>query len=121
MAGLPRNQSVGVGLATMALAWAVYTQTCPRIADLRVSKSSDMQANSAEKTARWTAGAIVVGVAAITRDATVFIMGGTMVIALSWMHRQANHVDPMSAHGYAPTAPSIHSGDGMPSGVAVRS
>lgn len=121
MSVLKREQSVGVGLGVMALTWAVYTQTCPRIADLRVSRQSDTQAASAEKAARWTAGAVVVGVAAITRDATVFIMGGVMVVALSWMHRQANWVDPTRALGYAPTAPSIHTGDGMPTGVSVRS
>src|SRR5687768_3091617 len=89
---LSRPTSLGLGLATMGIAWAVYGQTCPKIADMRVGRRDDPHGAAAEKTARWTAGGIVVAVALIAKDATVFIMGASMVVALSWMHRQANHV-----------------------------
>jgi hypothetical protein len=116
---LKRETSVGVGLAVMGLSWAVYTQVTPRVADLRVSRPNEVNALAAEKTARWTAGAIVVGVSLVTRDATVFIMGGIMVVALSWMHRQANMVNPATAGAFAPIAPGIHIADGMPAGRAA--
>lgn len=118
---LDRKTSLGVGLATMGLTWAIYGQTCPGVADLRVGKSQDPHAAAAEKTARWTAGGMIVAVSLIAKDTTVFIMGGSMLVALSWMHRQANHVsgalgtsvtpssratihDPAVGAGYTPSA-----------------
>jgi hypothetical protein len=118
---LSRQGSLAIGLATMGVAWAVYGQVCPKVADMRVGRQDDAHAGAAEKTARWTAGGIVVAVSLIAKDATVFIMGASMVVALSWMHRQANHVngaqgtavmpssratihDPAVNTGYSPSA-----------------
>lgn len=117
---LPRGQAVGVGLATMGLVWAVYQQATPNISDLRVSAPNSPDAAGAEKAARWASAAMVVGVAAITRDTTVFIMGGLAVITLSWMSRHANYSDPAVVGGYKPTAPmSVHTGDGSNPGTMI--
>lgn len=117
MAQLDRKTSVGVGLAVMGLTWAIYSQVTPRVADLRVSRPNEPNAAAAEKTARWTAGVMVTGVALITRDPTVFVMGALAVVSLSWMTRHANMTSPNQAGGYMPTSPaSIHTGDGVPAG-----
>lgn len=113
---LKRETSVGVGLATMGLVWATYSQVTPRVVDMRVSRSDEPNAAAAEKTARWASGAMVVGISLITRDATVFIMGGLAVVSLSWMTRHANHTKPTASMGYLPTAPQASP---MTDGVAA--
>lgn len=113
---LKRETSVAVGLATMGLVGLVYSQVTPRIIDMRVSKSDEPNAAAAEKTARWTSGAMVVGISLITRDATVFIMGGLAVVSLSWMTRHANHHTPAATGKFMPTAPQ---GSPMSDGVAA--
>lgn len=91
---LDRKTSVGVGLATMALVYGIYDQTVPATIDVRVQQAGDRDLAAAEKNARWISGAVVAGIALITMDATVFIMGAGMVIALSWSKRHANYCDP---------------------------
>jgi hypothetical protein len=114
---LPRQQAVGVGLATMGLVWGVYGQIMPSVADLRTGPSGETNATSAEKAARWTSGILVVGIGAITRDATVFIMGGVAVIAFSWLHRHANMVNPSMGSAVLPSSRRVHeSTDGVSAG-----
>jgi len=91
---LPRAQSVGVGLATMAGVWVIYQNSLPPVADIRTGGNNDPDAAAAEKRARWTSAAVVVGVSLLTADATVFIMGGLAIILESWAHRHANAYDP---------------------------
>ncbi len=40
------------------------------------------------------AAAVVGGVSLIAREPLVFILGGSMIIGLSWWHRQAHSVNP---------------------------
>lgn len=109
MSTLDRKTSVAIGLASVGVVWGVYQQVVPRVCDIRACTPGDTNLAAAEKAARWTSGAIVVGIALITRDATVFVMGGGAVVAFSWLHREANMVDPMSAT-LTPASParSIH-------------
>lgn len=114
---LDSKTSVAIGLGTMGLVWGIYGQVVPKVADLRVHASNDRDAASAEKAARWTSGGAVVAIALITRDPTVFIMGGTAVIAFSWLHRHANAVDPMTKTPIIPSSrETMHAGDGTPGG-----
>lgn len=86
--------SLGMGLAVAALVWGVYNTALPSIAEARVTDQNDRDLAAAERTATWTSAAIVAGVSLIAHDATVFILGGSMVIGLAWMHRHANQVHP---------------------------
>jgi hypothetical protein len=94
---LSREVSVATGLATAVLVYAIYSNMTPTLADIRVSRSNDSELASAEKTGAWTAAATVAAISLITRDATVFVIGGATVLALSWTHKYANGHDPMSA------------------------
>jgi hypothetical protein len=42
---------------------------------------------------RVDAAAAVAGVSLLSKDPTVFVLGGGMIVALSWWHRHANHYD----------------------------
>src|SRR5258705_2184634 len=86
--------SLPVGLATAAVVWAVYQGALPPVVDVRASREGNTDVESTEKMAAWTATAIVAGISLIAKDATVFILGGSMVVALSWWHKHANMVIP---------------------------
>jgi hypothetical protein len=97
--------SLGVGLATGALVWGVYNSALPSLAEVRVSAQNDRDLSAAERSATWTAAAIVAGVSLISRDATVFVMGGAMIVGLAWLHRHANQVHPEVGKATMMTAP----------------
>lgn len=100
---LGREVSLGVGLATAALVWGVYNSALPSIVDARVAPPADADLEAAERTATWTSTAVVAGVSLLSKDATVFVLGGTMVVVLAWWHRHANAHNPMvSAGGMTP-------------------
>jgi hypothetical protein len=88
--------SVGTGLAVGGVAFTVFNMSLPPLTDVRAADPENGDVFAAERTATWVAAGIVVGVAAITGDATVFIIGGTTVVALAWLYRHANEVNPVS-------------------------
>lgn len=92
---LKPEASVSVGLATAALVYAVYSNATPSITEIRAAKPGDTDVESSRKLAAWTAAGAVGGISLITKDPTVFIIGGTMVIVLDWWHRHANAVNPI--------------------------
>lgn len=87
---LGRESSVTVGLATAAVVWGIYQVSMPAIADVRVSEPHDRDLAATERTAAWTSAAVVGGISLIAKDPTVFVIGASMIIALSWWHRHAN-------------------------------
>ena len=86
--------SIGVGLATAAVVYGVYNVALPTVAEVRVNDKDDADIGAAEKTAAWTAAAVVAGISLIAKDATVFIIGGAMTVALSWWYKHGNQVNP---------------------------
>lgn len=94
MAGLKPDVSLPVALATGALVYGIYLNALPPIVDLRTAAPNHPDVASAEKGAAWTAAAAVAAISLIAKDMTVFIVGGGMVIAMSWWHNHANMVDP---------------------------
>lgn len=93
---LKSETSITVGLATAALVYGIYSNALPTVADIRVSQPGDSDVASAERLAAWTAAAAVAGVSLIAQDPTVFVIGGSMVVALAWWHRHANEVNPLT-------------------------
>jgi hypothetical protein len=96
--------SLGMGLATAAIVWGVFNTSLPSIAESRVTGQNDRDLASAERTATWVSGAVVAGVSLISKDATVFVLGGATVVALAWMHRHANQVHPGVGKATMPAA-----------------
>ncbi len=88
--------SVGMGLATATVVFAIYSQAMPSQADIRSLDSHNPDIAKTERAAGWAAGGTVAAISLLTKDATVFFIGGSMVIALSWWHRHSNAVSPMS-------------------------
>lgn len=94
MAGLKPEVSLTVAAATGALVFGIYTNALPPVVDIRTAPANHPDVASAEKGAAWMAAAAVSAIALLAKDMTVFIVGGSMVIAMSWYHRHANVVDP---------------------------
>jgi hypothetical protein len=93
---LADESSVAIGLATGGVAFTVFNMSLPPLTDVRAADPENGDVFAAERTATWVAAGIVTGVAAITKDATVFVIGGTVVVALAWLYRHANQVNPVS-------------------------
>lgn len=106
---LPRQVSIGVGLATAALVWGIYNSALPSIAESRVADPGDRDLGAAERTATWTAAAAVAGVSLIARDPTVFVLGGSMVVVLAWWHRHSNAYNPTLGGATTPSSRQIMS------------
>lgn len=104
---LKREVSLGVGLATAALVWGVYNSALPSIAEARVAAPNDTDLAAAERAATWTAAAVVAGVSLLAKDPTVFILGGTMVVALAWWHRHANLNNPLTGQAHIPSSRQV--------------
>jgi hypothetical protein len=101
--GLKPEISLGVGLATAAVVWSVYQNATPTIADIRTGPPGDATIDSSRKMASWTAAGIVAGISLLAKDPTVFILGGSMVVALDWWHRHANEVNPDTGRATLPS------------------
>jgi hypothetical protein len=83
-----------VGLATAAVVYGVYTTALPSVADIRTTPQNNADVESTEKTAAWMSAAVVGGISLIAKDATVFILGGAMILGLSWWYKHADTVNP---------------------------
>jgi hypothetical protein len=99
--------SIGVGLATATVVYGIYQGALPNVADVRSLDAHNTDIEASERLAGWTAAAVVAGISLLSKDGTVFIIGGTMVVVMSWWHRHADAVNP--ADGRAGTQ-----GRGMP-------
>jgi len=101
--------SVGTGLAAGALASMIYFQSLPPLTDVRSAEPGNQDVDGAERAATWLSAGIVAGVALITQDATVFIIGGATVVAMAWLFRHANQVQPLSGLASGETVPGAWS------------
>ena len=93
---LKPETSLIVGLGTATLVYGIYQAALPPIADVRVAESDNRDIQASERLASWTSAAVVAGVSLITKDPTIFILGGSMVIVLAWWHRHADQVSPLT-------------------------
>lgn len=107
--------SIGVGLATAAMVYATYSHALPSVADTRVAKENDPDLQASRRLAAWTSAGVVGAVSLMAKDPTVFVIGGTMVIALDWWHRYSDQVNPLlkkagGTAGVTPTAAAAGAG-----------
>jgi hypothetical protein len=93
--------SVGTGLATAGLVYAVYSLCLPPLVDVKVTESENRDLQSTERAATIISGSLVTGVALMTKDETVFVIGGVMVIAMAWLYRHADQVSPLTGKANA--------------------
>lgn len=97
--------SIPVALATAAVVYGTYQIALPSIADARSVEADNAHLAGAERAALFVSVGVAGGISLIAKDPTPFILGGMFAVALSWVHRYANQVDPstgkLSAAGIA--------------------
>jgi hypothetical protein len=94
--GFKPETSLAVALATATVVYAIHQNATPSIADVRSLESNNVDVQKAERAATWTSAGIVAGISLLAKDATIFIIGGSMVIAMAWMTRHADQVDTIT-------------------------
>lgn len=88
--------SIPVAAATMALVYGTYSMALPNLADARTVPAGNGHLAAAERSALLTSVAVAAGVSLVAKDPVPFILGGLFAVGLSWLHRGANAVDPVS-------------------------
>lgn len=116
MSLLDPKTSVMVGVSTAALVGFVYSYGVPNVATIGATQAHDINIESGRKRAAWTAAAAVAVVSLLTKDKTVFVIGGATVIALDWHARHANATPPTSTKvlsqvGYGTPASEVQLAD----------
>lgn len=101
-----------------AVVIGIYQFTLPQVADVRVAPAGDEDLASAEKTAAWASAGFVGAVSLIAKDPTIFVTGAMMIIGLSWVHRHANWVNPLT--GKASTMPGVSEAPATDEGMAEQ-
>lgn len=94
--GLKPEVSLGLAAAVATVVYAVHQNATPSIADIRSLDKNNSDVQSAERAASWTSAGIVAGISLLAKDATIFIVGGAMVIAMAWTTRHADQVDAIT-------------------------
>lgn len=106
------DASISAGLATVGLVYGVYQIQLPSVTDVRAAPPQDGHVQRSERTATWTAAALVSAVSLIARDMNIFVLGGSAVVAMAWYYRHADHVNPVTKVANS-AANSAHA-DSMP-------
>lgn len=92
---LQPSQSVGIGLATAGLVLAIHSQATPTMADIRVGQPGDDQIDRGERAATWLSVGVVSAISLLTKDPTIFIIGGLSTVAMAWWTRHSNALNPL--------------------------
>jgi hypothetical protein len=93
---LKPDAEISIALATGVMAYASYQVALPSVADIRSLEPNNRDVQAAERVAAWTAAGLVALVALLTKSASVFTVGGAVVIGTSWTARHADQVSAVS-------------------------
>jgi hypothetical protein len=99
---LTPSQSVGIGIGIGAVDLLVFEKHLPAMADVRTADPQDTDIDSSRRAATLTCIAINGLVSVMTRDWTVFLIGGAVTVAMSWGFAHANTVHPATGTTAAP-------------------
>lgn len=91
---LKPDQSVVIALAVAGGVLGVYSHNLPTVVEIHAAPAHNEAVYSAMNKAKWTSAALVTGAYLLTRDPNVFVAGGATFVAIEWMARHANAVDP---------------------------
>lgn len=97
--------SIPVGVATVGVVYAIYQLASPPLAAVRAMDGNGPDGahlGAAERTALWASVGIAGAISLIAKDPVPFWFGGMVAVGLSWMHRTARVVDPLTSKVPAP-------------------
>jgi hypothetical protein len=93
---LKPSESTMVGLAGVAVVYGIYQMNLPSMTEVHGAKPHNQSVASSQKKAMWGSAATVGALFLLTKDATVFTLGGLMFLYEEWSYRHANAVNPGS-------------------------
>jgi hypothetical protein len=109
------------GLATGAVVLGTYQAIMPNATDLKQVQEYNQDIEKSRRTATVISFGIVAGISLVARDPGIFIVGGTIAIALSFVYAHADAVSPLtgkvaaSMRGGLSTVPGAISSEPVPS------
>jgi hypothetical protein len=65
------------------------------MADIRVGAPNDDQIDRGERAASWLSVGVVSAISLLTKDPTIFIIGGMATVAMAWWTRHSNALNPL--------------------------
>jgi hypothetical protein len=93
---LKPNESLMASAAVVTAVYATFQMTLPAVVDERVAPVGDADLLAGERVATWTAAGLVSVVSLLAKDPTIFVLGGLTVVLLSWTHKHAIEVNPLT-------------------------
>ena len=64
------------------------------LSDIKASNPHNTVIQGTVTQAAWTSAAVVAGIALLSKDPTIFIVGGAVAAGLTWKYKHANIVSP---------------------------
>lgn len=89
--GLKPSEELIVSATSIAIVYAIFSQSMPLYADVRADNQSNMNTHASTKMAAITSIAAVGTLALVGKSPTVFTVGGAMILFETWKYHYANH------------------------------
>lgn len=86
--------SVPAALALGVAVYGIFQVNLPSLTEVRAADMDNTHIASAERAATWESAGLVATISLISKDPTIFLVGGVFTMALAWKYRHANMVHP---------------------------
>lgn len=94
--GLKPEVSIGVGLATAGVVYAIHTNFTPTMADIQALPAGNADIDRAERQATWASIGAVSAISLLTKDATVLVLGSLATVGMAFLTRHANWTETLT-------------------------
>jgi hypothetical protein len=102
------NSALAIGLGTAGAVVGIYSHALPNMADVRLTDPHNPTVEASRKHAAITSAALIGAVYLLTRDRNVFILAGSVMVAVDYTVKHANAVNPATNRlDYSPSGGSI--------------
>lgn len=101
---LKPEHALTVGAVTGALVYGVFQVEAPNMAEISASPAHNPHIGRSVNAAGWSAAIIVAGISLLSRDPTVFVIGGTIAAGLTWRAKHAAMTSPQTGQVVIPAA-----------------
>jgi hypothetical protein len=111
--------SIGVGLATAGVVFAIHSNMTPTVADIQSLPAGNKDIDGAEKRATWLSIGVVSGISLIAKDPTIFVIGSIAVIGMALFTKHANWTETANGMLNANPGQSAVSANDLSDGPAM--
>lgn len=115
MSVLKPEISIPAALALGVAVYGIFQVNLPNLTEVRAADMGNKDVESAERAATWESAGLVSTISLISKDPTIFLVGGAITLALAWKYRHANMVHPATGRATGPLTTAAAVGAQMPS------